>query len=279
MNSLSRRSLLKTVSLGAATPLLAPFLSRLEAAATTGEKPNRVVFLVEGNGIPATHLQPDGIERPTIPNMRNANVKQNGADSLIDLKLSDHNLPEPLLPLKRHVDRLTILQGLSGRVCGGGHSNDYGALGAYSGRAGAKDITIDAGIAKSNPAIFQHVALGISRTSKPNIIYGCSASGPNQKVPIYANPDLAYTMLFGKILGGNPKAEVGTQAMLLDFMADDIKRLERQLPYEEAHKLQEYADAFSNIARRQAKVGDIDPKLIHAKRDKLYASTVETERL
>lgn len=278
---MKRRSLLKSVSLGAAAPLLAPLVSRLQAAASTGERPVRVVLVVEGNGLPATHIQPVGIPRAEMPNQRNPQVPQSAEETLVDLTLSapGQQLPEPIGPLERHTDRLTILQGLSGRVCGGGHSNDFGALGAYSGRAGAKDVTIDAALAKAHPAVFQHVALGISRDPKPNIIYGCSASGPNQKVPVYANPDLAYEMLFGKILGGNPKAEVGAQAMLLDFMTDDIKRLEKQLPYEEAQKLQQYADAFSNIARRQARLGDIDPTKIHAKQEKLYASQIETERL
>lgn len=277
---MNRRSLLKTLSLGAAAPFLTPFVSRLKAEAM-GEKPMRFVFLVEGNGLPAEHIQPVGITRHEIPNMRNPQVKQSGEDQLVDLQLSApvHSLPEPLAPLSRHVKRMTILQGLSGRVCGGGHSNDFGALGAYSAGSGAKDITIDAALARANPGIFQHVALGISRDAGPNIIYACSASGPNQKVPVYANPDLAYNMLFGKILGGNPRTEVGTQSMLLDFMAADIKRLEQQLPREEAQKLARYAEAFSSISKRQSRLGDIDPQKIHAKRDELYGSQVETKRL
>ena len=277
---MDRRSLLKALSLGATAPLLAPFVSRLEAEAR-GKKPVRFVFLVEGNGLPATHIQPTGITRNEIPNMRNPQVKQSGEDHLVDLKLTaeGHGLPDPLAPLARHIKRLTILQGLSGRVCGGGHSNDFGALGAYSAGSGAKDITIDAALARANPGIFQHVALGISRDPGPSIIYACSASGPNQKVPVYANPDLAYNMLFGKILGGNPRTEVGTQSMLLDYMTKDIKRLEQQLPHEEAQKLQRYADAFSSIAKRQSRLGDIDPQKIHAKRDELYGSQVETKRL
>ena len=243
--------------------------------------PMRFLFLVEGNGLPADHIQPEGIVRNVMPNLRNKLVKQSAEDSVIDLKLTEPGvkLPDPIAGLQRHIDRLTILQGLSGRVCGGGHSNDFGALGAYSARSGAKDITIDSAIAKANPAIFQHVALGISRDPKPNIIYGCSASGPNQKVPVYTNPELAYKMLFGKILGGNAKDEVGTQSKLLNYMADDIKRLEKQLPYEEAQKLLRYAEAFSSISKRQSRIGEIDPGKIHRKDDKLYGSEVETERL
>ena len=277
---MNRRKFLNSLSLGASTPLLLPILSRLHAA-NNGQVAPRVVFLVEGNGLPALHIQPIGIQRAEMPNMRNPQVKQSAEEKLVDVVLDSTGveLPEPIRSLERHKDRLTIVQGLSGRVCGGGHSNDYGALGAYSGRAGAKDITIDSAIAKSNPAVFQHVALGISRNPKPNVIYGCSASGPNQKVPIYANPDVAYNLLFGKILGGNPEREVGVQAMLLDYMTKDVNRLAKQLPYEDREKLKQYTDAFANISKRQAKLKDIDPEKIHSKRDKLYGSSIETKRL
>lgn len=279
-NVTNRRTLLKTLSLGAAGPLLAPLVTRLEAEAA-GRKAARVVFFVEGNGLPATHIQPVGITRSEMPNLRNPQVKQSGEDRLVDLPLNGPgvSLPESIAPLSRHLKRLSIIQGLSGRVCGGGHSNDFGALGAYAASAGAKDITIDAALAKANPGIFRHVALGISRDPKPNIIQCVSASGPNQKVPVYQNPTLAYQMLFGKILGGNTQAEVGTQAMLLDFMAADIKRLERQLPYEEAQKVQRYAEAFSTISQRQAKLADVEAKRIPKMRDELYLSEVEIKRL
>ncbi len=260
--------------------MLTPFVSRLTAEAA-GENPVRFVFLVEGNGLPAAQVQPVGIPRAEMPNMRNPQSKQSAEERLVDLSLSapGHGLPEPLEPLARHMKRLTVIQGLSGRVCGGGHSNDFGALGAYAGRAGAKDITIDSALARAHPAIFRHVALGISRNGAPGIIYCCSAAGPNQKVPHYQDPALAYEMLFGKILGGNTKAEVGTQAMLLEFMAGDIRALKKQLSPEDARKLEEYAEAFSTIAKRQSKLEEVDPRKIPARRDELYGSAVESKRL
>ena len=277
---IERRTLLKSLSASVVAPYLAPLVSRLHAE-TEGRKPMRFVFFLEGNGLPAEHLQPVGIMRREIPNMRNAQVKQSGEETLVDLQLSaeGRTLSEPLAPLARHVKLLTILQGLSGRVCGGGHSNDYGALGAYSSSSGAKDITIDAALARANPGIFRHVALGISRDPVPNIINCCSASGPNQKVPVYQDPVLAYNMLFGKILGGNTKAEIGTQAMLLDFMTQDIRRLEKELPTEEAQKLQRFADAFGTISQRQSKLTDVDPRKIPPLREELYKSPIEIKRL
>ncbi len=279
MNRPNRRSFLKTLSLGASAPVLGTLVSRLHAG-EKGIKPRRFVFLVEGNGLPAKHIQPVGIARKVQPNLRNPQVEQSAEDKLIDVQLSapKYQLPTSLEPLAKFRDRMTIVQGLSGRVCGGGHSNDYGALGAYSSRAGAKDITIDAAVARQIPGVFQHVALGISVNANSDVIYGCSASGPDQKVPIYTNPKLAYDMLFGKIIAGNPKGEAGTQAMLLDYMADDIKRIETQLPRDEKQKLQQYRDAFQTIAARQSGLGEIDPRRIPPATEK-YNSKVETSRL
>ncbi len=282
LNRLPRRSFLRSLSLGASAPLLSPLISRLEAE-NRGVKPMRVVFMLEGNGLDPRQIQPVGIKRQEMPNMRNpaGQVKQSAEDALVDLKLSapGHSLSEAIAPLSRHMKRLTVLQGLSGRVCGGGHGNGFGTLGAYAGAAGPKDITIDAALARANPGIFRQVALGINASGKEQIIYACSAAGPNQKIPHYQDPALAYRMLFGRILGGNTKAEVGTQTMLLDFMAEDVHRLERQLPGEEAQKLQRFADSFSAIGKRQSRLNEVDPKKIPPQRDELYLSEVETKRL
>ena len=86
-------------------------------------------------------------------------------------------------------------------------------------------------------------------------------------------------MLFGRILGGNTKAEVGAQSMVLDFMAGDIRRLKSQLPHEDAEKLERYADAFATIAKRQSNLTDVDPHRIPALRAEIYKSEVEIKRL
>jgi hypothetical protein len=277
-----RRSLLKTLPIGVVAPYLAPLVARAEAE-TQGRKPMRFIFMLEGNGLDPVQIQPVGIPRREMPNMRNpgGQVKQSAEDALVDLKLTapGQSLSEAIAPLTRHMRRLTVLQGLSGRVCGGGHGNGFGALGAYAAAAGPKDITIDAALARANPSIYRHVALGINSSGKEQIIYACSASGPNQKIPHFQDPALAYRMLFGRILGGNTKAEIGTQTMLLDFMAEDIHRLERQLPGEEAQKLQQFADSFSVIAKRQSRLSEVDPKRIPPQHDDVYLSELETKRL
>lgn len=280
MNKTTRRQFGKGLTLGAGGMLLSPLVSRLEAeAAGLSVWQPRFVFLVEGNGLWPDHVQPASIPAPQ-DTIEGTIKKMNGAPELVDLSLTagNHKLPDSLQPLKKHLDRLTIIQGLSGRICGGGHSNEYGGLGCYPRNGGPRAETIDAAIAKRIPAVLRHVALGIGRDMRSNIIYDCSAAGPNQKVPIYTNPALAYDTLFGKVLRGNPKDEAITQQHLLNYMIDDVKRLESHFAGPEREKLQQYWHAFETISQRQARLGDVDPKRIHPMTDK-YKSAGETDRL
>ena len=85
-------------------------------------------------------------------------------DTQTDLSLTQRTLPDSLQPLVPFKDHLPLLQGLSGRMCRGGHSAWYGALGCYhTGSEGspgrAASPTIDGLLARALPAIFPHVGL------------------------------------------------------------------------------------------------------------------------
>jgi hypothetical protein len=274
----TRRQFIQSLGLGTGGLLLGPLVAKLQAEASgIVHRPARFVFLVEGNGLWPHHIQPKGIP---LHRKRIDGGKMNVNPRLDDIRLSEgqYDLPASLEPLAKHQDRLTIIQGLSGRVCGGGHSNEYGGLGCYPANGGPRAETIDAAISKTVPGIYRHVALGISRDSGSEIIYDCSSAGPNQKVPIYTKPDLAYNMLFSKVLKGNPKDEALAQKRLLDFMVEDVKRLEKHFAGEERAKLQQYYHAFENVAQRQSRLGDVDLNRIDPMSDK-YRSDVETDRL
>src|SRR3954447_21245207 len=138
-----RRDALKGISLSAGSVLLAPLLTRLQAqAAGKPVTAKRFVFVVESNGVPPQHLLPSGVQR-----------KLRGPQ-LIDLALKDRELPFSLQAVKAWKDRLTIVQGLSGRVCGGGHSNNFGALGCFPTRGESTAIlgeTDDGALARTVP--------------------------------------------------------------------------------------------------------------------------------
>ena len=272
---MDRRQLFKHFSLGTSGVLLAPLTQRLAAEQSGTYAPRRFVFVVEGNGFSPGQAQPK-----TIPRTKHSHGRNN-EDRLIDVSLEGHALPEALKPLEPFKDRMAIVQGLSGRVCGGGHSNDFGALGVYSSKAGAYGQTIDMALAQALPATFNQVGLGISDRPEHSIIYNTSAIARGKKVPCQCRPDLAYQQLFGSVLGGDAAKSFHAKTNLLDFMVDDVQRVSKQLDGSEREKLDQYLGAFESMRDRQVKLKDSQSLLKkHAPttNDK-YTSPVETDRL
>lgn len=279
MNSkLSRRSLMKGLTLGASGSLLGPVLSQLTAQAegsVAAGKTKRFVFVLEGNGLNPLQIQPTTIPRAKHP------YGQTNNDTLESLSLVGHELPEAIAPLKPLQDRLTILQGLSGRICGGGHSNNFGALGCYSAKASVAGQTIDLALGNAVPGIFKQIGLGISDRPEHTVIYNTSANGPDQPVPTRCRPDLAYDEFFGAVAEGAAREQFRQRGQLLDFMADDVRRVTQQLAGDEREKLGHYLQAFENLGQRQSRLNEISSTLRKhgpVVNDK-FKSNVEADRL
>lgn len=283
--TIHRRDLLKGISLGTGSLLLSPVLSQLQAQAEG--KPGlrkRFVFVVESNGVRPEQMAPSGIKRK--PRHQRA---FNGPEELLDVSLKDRDLPVSLQPIQKWKDRVTIVQGLSGRVCGGGHSNNFQALGAYGrgrGSGGGEsssilDETIDGALAKAIPGIFPHIGLGISKRLENSVIYNVSAIGPNKGLPTMCKPDQAYNALFGSVAKGSAKEEFNAKNNLLDFLKEDIKRVESKLAGEEREQLGAYLETFETLRNRQSRLNEIEVTLREkgpVPTDK-YTSKVETDRL
>ncbi len=272
--NISRRTFFRGATLGTGTVLLAPLLAQLSAA-STAPRPKRFVFVLEGNGFSPMQAQP-----VSIPRAKHSYGHTN-IDTLEDMSLAGQELSEATAPLKAFQDRLTIVQGMSGRICGGGHSNNYGALGGYSGKAGATGETIDMALARALPGIFPQIGLGISDRAEHTVIYNVSAAGTDQPAPTRCRPDLAYEEIFGSAAEGAAKEKFMRRGNLLDFMADDVKRVSSRMNGEERAKLGEYLGAFENLRNRQSRLNDISKTLREqgpVVGDK-YKSEVEADRL
>ena len=141
--TVSRRQLLKHVSAlsagAAVSPLLAPFVQRARAEANGENAPLRFVFVVKSSGLTAAELVPKEMFSEQVdvgeannpgPNYRQA-LQLRVAEKLIDKPLVDQTLHESMASLEPFKDRLTIVQGLSGKMCRGGHSSWFGAMGCY----------------------------------------------------------------------------------------------------------------------------------------------------
>ena len=209
-----------------------------------------------------------------------------GVTEMVDESLVGKELPESLHPIQAWQDRLTVVNGLSGRVAGGGHSNDFGALGAYNcgsgvGNSGmAAGETIDVALGKKLGGIFPHFGLGISDRAEDDVIYNCSAWGKGQPTPTICQPMTAYGALFGSVAGGNSKAEFNAKTNLLDFLRSDVKRLHGQVSGAERDKLQAHLKGYEDMSS-QSRLGEIEGTLrrVAPEVTDKFKSEVESDRL
>ena len=275
-----RRDALKTLGLSAGATLLAPLLSRIEAqAAGAPVSAKRFVFVVESNGVRPEQIAPVGLKRK-----EREQKPLNGPAQLIDTPLADHELPFSLEPVSPWKSKVTIVQGLSGRICGGGHSNNFGALGCFPTPREGRNITgetIDGALAKALPGIFPHVGLGISKRLENNVIYNVSALGPNKGLPTMCQPAQAYATLFGSAADGVAAQEFAARNNVLDFLKDDVRRAEANVAGPEKEQFQAYLESFETLRHRQSRLNEIKHTLRAqgpVVTDK-YTSPVETDRL
>jgi hypothetical protein len=277
---LDRREALKGLGLSAGATFLAPIMARLEAQAAG--KPlvgKRFVFVVESNGVRPEQMAPSGITRKPRDQRPN-----NGPAELLDISLKDRQLPYSLEPIAAWKDRVTILQGLSGRICGGGHSNNFGALGCFPTPGEGKVITgetIDGALAKTVPGIFPHVGLGISKRVENTVIYNVSAIAPNKGLPTQCQPYLAYGNLFVSVADGAAKQAFAAKNNLLDFLREDVRQAESKIAAPEREQFSAYLESLETLRERQSRLNEIEPTLREkgpVVSDK-YRSEIETDRL
>ena len=175
------------------------------------------------------------------------------------------------------------MQGLSGKVCGGGHSNNFGALGVYSSKAGAAGETVDAALAKALPGIFPHVGVGMVDADKggSGIVYNVSAWAAQKKLPIQCDPANALATYFGSVAPGAGRQAFDAKTNLLDFMAGDVKKMEASLTGGEREKVQQHLAAYEAMGVRQRQLTEVEGRLRKAlpPTTNKFTSAVETDRL
>ena len=266
---INRRDLLKGMTLGAGATALSPFLSHLQAA-ELGKLPKRFVFVVKGSGLQAEYLNPEGL--------------QHGGDTLVDSNLTGKILPDSLKPLEAFREKLTIIQGLSGKMCTSGHNSWYGALGAYKSTAVIPPTaaTIDGYLSEKFPSVFNHIGLKMGNGSQGTAYPAISAAGPGRQLPFQCDPAMAYQNLYGSIAaGGDIKRKYTRTGNVLDAMGADIKKLQRELPGAEREKLGHYLSGFEALRDRRTKLismQDVLRKNAPEVTDK-YQSNVTTDHM
>ncbi|MEM7235089.1 MAG: DUF1552 domain-containing protein, partial [Planctomycetota bacterium] len=294
--SFSRRSLLRGLSAGAVSPLLVPFLERLRAedSGDSDKLPLRFLFVVKSSGLTSAELVPKSLAPRFVKKSEERGHPDDLTSSreLVDFRWTESELPKTLRALGPLVDKLSVVQGLSGRMCRGGHSAWYGALGCFhTGNEGNPGrpayATIDGQLSHKLGGIFPHVGLSLGGKVlsgvKDSVVYpGISASAPDRPLSFQASPILAYKNLFGTVAAGKEaRADQGLQSMLLDFMSRDIRRVKNEIGSADSEKLDQYLEAFEGLRDRRRKLSGLEAKLRKNAPDvnDKFSSDVETDRL
>lgn len=248
----TRRDVLRGLSLGAGGCLLSPFLEqvKLHANGNTQTKPMRFVFVVKSSGVVPEGITPKGLE----------------GDAPRNESLQDFELPASMSALEPFKDQVAMIQGLSGKMCRGGHSSWFGAMGVYMtggehNRGAILRATADAELARLHPAPFNHVGLAVrgpalSKSYGGTMYPGITAVAANKELPFQGSPDIAFEQLFGSAASasGNGEKRFNVQKNLFDFMVDDIKRVERTIPGAEKDKMNAYLNAFEELQVRHSRL-------------------------
>ena len=251
----TRRSFIQTGLLGAGAASLLPQLALAESA--TNRPPTRFIFLHKGNG-----LLPETLVPPTMDAKTRELDKRKQP---LEMDLEGHDLPGWMAPLAEHRENLTILQGLSGKMCTTGHHTWCSSLGAFKANERLSSIkwaTVDFELARMFPSPFGHIELacfpgggGNSRGNINGIEKGFSARGPQQPNYAFGSPRIAIQELFKSVsTDRQSKANYSLEQQMLRFVAENQARIARELKGPERPKVGNYANALADIRSRDARV-------------------------
>lgn len=276
-----RRNFLKQSVLSAGAMGLVPGLFA-NAASSASTPPKRFIFVHKGNG-----LLPHAMVPPTLSAGDQEKEKSKQA---FETALGGHDLPDWMADLSEHKEHMTILQGLSGKMCTTGHHTWQSSLGVYKANqrlSTLKWATVDFELARLFPSPLEHIELacfpeggGNARGNINGIEKGFSARGPQQPNYAFGSPKIAMAELFKSIADDKDgQIEFELERRMLEFAAGTESGLGRDLRGIEKSKVQNYADSIEAIRERNRKLdamADVIRQHVPKLDDKYFAEDIST---
>ena len=251
----TRRKFLKSSVLGSGALALSPSFHHLLGAVKSDPQPHRFIFIRKSNGnIPSLF---------SLPTFSEEQKKKDKDKEAFEADLDKHELPQWLRALDDHKENMTILNGISMEMSGGGHYSFSGCMGAY--RAGCNTIsgikrtTVDFELAKLFPSPFGHVELSLASGSgtvafRTGIVSGFSAPAAHQRNYCYADPQTAYDELFKSVTN---TSAVNSENSMLDHLREQEGRRLSGLDGQERTKISNHVDSIQSIRQRNEKVASL----------------------
>ena len=278
----TRREFLKTAAVSSSALLLPSATHGLFANPSDGRPPMRFIFMHKGNG-----LYPKSMVPPTLSKQEQELEKKKEA---FQVDLDKHELPEWMSPMSNHKQNMTILQGLSGKMCTTGHHTWCSSLGVFKANERLSSIkwaTVDFELAKLFPSPFEHIELacfpnggGNSRGNINGIEKGFSARGPQQPNYAFGSPQVAMRELF-KSVSSDKTDQVKYQLdrKVLEFVSQNEGSIAQHLGGAEKAKVKNYADSIEAIRLRNKKVdamGDVIRQHVPQLGEKYFSDNIST---
>lgn len=244
--------------------------------------PTRFIFIHKGNGLFPKAMVPTSLGK--------AEIEKENKREPFEVPLTEHELPNWMHPLEDHKSNMTILQGLSGKMCTTGHHTWQSSLGVYKANERLSSIkwaTVDFELAKLFPSTFEHIELacfpsggGNARGNINGIEKGFSARGPQQPNYAFGSPKIAIQELF-KSVSQNQRDQIKyeLERKVLKFVSDGQSNLGQHLRGLERWKVLNYADSIQAIRARNEKVDAMEEVMrrhVPVLEDKYFAEDIST---
>jgi len=244
--------------------------------------PMRFIFIHKGNG-----LFPHAMVPPTLSEAEMAKEKSKAP---FEVSLTDHDLPAWMGALSEHKENMTILQGLSGKMCTTGHHSFQSSLGVYKANQRLSSIkwaTVDFELARLFPSPLEHIELacfpisgGNSRGSINGIEKGFSARGAQQPNYAFGSPKIAIEKLFKSVANTkDAQVQYELERRVLEFAAGKQAKLSETLKGIEKAKVKNYAESIEAVRMRNRKIdamGDVIRKHVPQLDEKYFADDLNT---
>jgi hypothetical protein len=257
----NRRDFIRNAFLAMGGISLPGMMPRLSAnplgTSAAGAAPMRFIFMHRGNGLFPKVMVP--------PSFGKEEMEKEKRNLPYEVDLQSHTLPEWMAPLEAHKENLTLLQGLSGKMCTTGHHSWCSSLGVYKANERASSIkwaTVDFELAKLFPSPMEHIELacfptdgGNARGGLDGIAKGFSARGPQQPNYAFGGPGIAVDEIFKSVSADkNDQVRYQLARKVLEFAAGNQTELARHLAGIEQRKVGNYANSIEEIRERDRKI-------------------------